>query len=44
MIRVESSSNYSTIFFEGGKKLRVSKTLKEFEELLTPYNFLRIHN
>ena len=44
IIRVESSSNYSTIFFEGGKKLLVSKTLKEFEELLTPYNFLRIHN
>jgi two-component system, LytTR family, response regulator len=44
IIRVESSSNYSTIFFDGGKKIMVSKTLKEFDELLTPYDFLRIHN
>ena len=44
IIRVESSSNYSTIYLEGGKKILVSKTLKEYDELLTPYKFLRIHN
>ena len=44
IIRVESSSNYSTLFFTDGKKLMVSKTLKDFEEMLGAFHFFRVHN
>ncbi|MGC3944636.1 MAG: LytTR family DNA-binding domain-containing protein [Chryseolinea sp.] len=40
----ESDGNYSTLFFSDATKLVVSKTLKEVEEVLTHYNFQRIHN
>ena len=43
IIRCESDSNYTTFFFKEREKLIVSKTLKEYDELLTPYNFLRVH-
>ena len=41
---IESENNYSHFFFTDKTKLVVSKTLKEFEELLEGYNFFRIHN
>ncbi len=41
--RCESSINYTTIFTNDKKKLLVSKTLKEFEELLSEYGFFRVH-
>jgi two-component system, LytTR family, response regulator len=44
LIRVESESNYSYIHFSNRKPILVSKTLKEFEDLLTPYKFFRVHN
>ena len=44
IIRIESSSNYSKIHFKDGKILLVTKLLKDFEEILTPYRFYRIHN
>lgn len=44
IIRCESDINYTTIFLKDKQKLTVAKTLKEFEELLTDYNFFRIHN
>lgn len=44
IVRVESSSNYSKIFFTDGKSILVTKLLKDFEEILTPYRFYRIHN
>ena len=44
IIRIESSSNYSKIFFKDGKSLLVTKLLKDFEEILSPYRFYRIHN
>lgn len=44
IIRIESSSNYSKIHFKDGKVLLVTKILKDFEEILTPYRFYRIHN
>jgi two-component system LytT family response regulator len=44
LIRVESDSNYSHIHFANRKSILVSRTLKEFEELLTPYKFFRVHN
>lgn len=43
IIRCEADSNYTTFYLKQGKKLLVSKTLKEYDELLTPYNFLRVH-
>jgi two-component system LytT family response regulator len=39
-----ASSNYTEIFTADGKKYIVSRTLKEYEELLTEHNFFRIHN
>ncbi|MEO7984515.1 MAG: LytTR family DNA-binding domain-containing protein [Bacteroidota bacterium] len=44
IIRCESEINYTTIFLKDKQKMTVAKTLKEFEELLTEYNFFRIHN
>ncbi|MES2373941.1 MAG: LytTR family DNA-binding domain-containing protein [Bacteroidota bacterium] len=44
IVRVESQSNYSVIFFTNRPKQTVTKTLKELEEQLSPYNFLRVHH
>ena len=44
IIRCESNSNYTTLFLKDKQKITVAKTLKEFEELLTDYNFFRVHN
>lgn len=43
ILRCQSNVNYTTIFMQGGQKLVVAKTLKEFEEMLNEYNFLRVH-
>ena len=43
IIRVQSISNYSKLFFKNGKTLVVAKVLRWFEERLLMYNFLRIH-
>jgi len=43
IIRCNSDGNYTTFIIENNKSLLVSKTLKEFEELLVPYGFVRIH-
>lgn len=43
IIRLESSSNYTTFFLNNEKSLLASKTLKEFDNMLTGYNFQRIH-
>jgi two-component system, LytTR family, response regulator len=40
----EASSNYTEIFCSDGKKYLVSRTLKEYEDILTEHNFFRIHN
>lgn len=44
IIRIESQSNYSLIHFTSRTKLLVAKTLKEFEDQLINYNFIRIHH
>lgn len=44
IIRCESDVNYTNIFLKDRQKITVAKTLKEFEELLTDYNFFRVHN
>jgi len=43
IVRCESDSNYTYIYFKD-RKLTISKTLKEVQQLLEPYNFYRIHN
>jgi two-component system LytT family response regulator len=43
IIRCESDNYYTLYCFTNGSKLLVSKTLKENEELLKEYNFIRPH-
>lgn len=43
IVRCEAENNYTTFHLIDGQKLVVSKTLKEFDELLTPCHFLRVH-
>ncbi len=43
IVRCESSINYTEFYFTGGKKLLVTKTLKEFEDLLGDQGFYRVH-
>jgi two-component system, LytTR family, response regulator len=43
IIRCESDKNYTTFIMNDGRKLLVSKTLKEFDELLTRSHFFRTH-
>ena len=44
IMHIESKSNYSKIFLIENKSITVTKILKDFEEMLLPYNFYRIHN
>ena len=44
IIRCEAGVNYTNFFFTTKNKLLVAKTLKEFEELLNDYDFIRVHN
>ena len=43
IVRCESDNYYTNFFFLDGRKLLVSKTLKENEDLLSPHNFIRPH-
>lgn len=43
IIRCESNRNYTYIYMANKKKIIVSKTLMEFEDMLHKYSFLRIH-
>lgn len=44
IIRCQSDINYTTLYLKNGKNVVASKTLKDFENLLSPYNFFRVHN
>lgn len=44
IIHIESSSNYSKIFLADKRVLLVTKLLKDFEDILSPYRFYRVHN
>jgi two-component system, LytTR family, response regulator len=44
IIRCESERNYTTFFLKDKKQIVVTKTLKEYEELLEPSGFVRIHH
>lgn len=43
IIRLESDSNYTTIFLEDEKPILISKTIKRFEEALCKGWFIRVH-
>ncbi len=42
IIRCEADRNYTSFFLNGGKKILVSKTLKDYEILLSSFHFLRV--
>jgi len=44
IVYCEASSNYTEIVTDDGRKHIVSRTLKEYDEMLSEYNFYRIHN
>jgi two-component system LytT family response regulator len=43
IIRIEAISNYSKLYFSGGKTLVVAKVLRWFEEKLPVNCFIRVH-
>lgn len=44
IIRCQADVNYTHIFLQGGRKLTVAKTLKEYELILLDHGFFRVHN
>jgi two-component system LytT family response regulator len=44
IILCEASSNYTIVHMDDSPQKIISKTLKEFEELLQPFGFFRPHN
>ena len=43
IIRCESEDNYTKFYIKNNKPILISKTLKEYEDLLTEHGFERIH-
>lgn len=43
IIRVEADRNYSTFYLEDGRKIIVSRSIKDFEDQLNNKGFYRIH-
>jgi len=43
ILRIQGEGNYSHVYLKSGGKFMVCKALKEFDELLSEYNFLRVH-
>ncbi len=43
ILRCESSVNYTMFYFIDGTKILVTKTLKEFDKLLSDHYFIRVH-
>ena len=44
IVLCESDSNYTTLHMRDGKPLLISRTMKEFEDLLVDQSFKRVHN
>jgi|AntRauTorcE11898_2_1112593.scaffolds.fasta_scaffold02284_3 two-component system LytT family response regulator len=44
IVRCEARENYTDIHLIGDERIIAAKTLKELEEMLTPYGFYRIHH
>lgn len=43
IVRLEADKNYTTFFMESGVQILVSRTLKEYDEMLTEFGFIRVH-
>jgi two-component system, LytTR family, response regulator len=43
IIRMEAKSNYTTIYFLDRKPILTAKVLKDYEEILEPFGFVRTH-
>jgi two-component system, LytTR family, response regulator len=43
IVWLEASDNYTNLYLNGQKKIIASKTLKEFESILPPNDFFRVH-
>ena len=43
ILRCESNVNYTMFYFSDGSKLLVTKTLKEYDKMLSDYGFIRVH-
>ena len=43
IIRCESNVNYTQFFIKDGTKMLVTKTLKEYDKMLTEFGFYRVH-
>lgn len=43
IIRCEARDNYTIIYIKDSQPILVSRTLKEYEEILEPFGFTRIH-
>jgi two-component system LytT family response regulator len=43
VVRCESDGNYTRFVLSDGRKLLATKLLKDFDEMLQPYNFFRVH-
>ena len=43
IIRCEALNSYTSFYLNNGEKLTVSSLLREYEEILVPYGFIRCH-
>ncbi|MEN0002945.1 MAG: LytTR family DNA-binding domain-containing protein [Bacteroidota bacterium] len=43
IVRFEAEDNYTHIYLKSGERLTASRTIKSYEDLLTPFNFFRVH-
>lgn len=43
IVRLQGENNYTRFFLKDESPILVSKTIKEFVELLEPYQFMRVH-
>lgn len=44
IIRFESDGGYTKVYLTDGKRIMVSKTMKEFDDMLLDVGFLRVHH
>lgn len=43
IVRFEAEDNYTHIFLSTGERITASKTIKSYEDLMSPVNFYRVH-
>lgn len=44
IVRLESDGNYTKVYLQDGKRIMVSRIMKEFDELLSDAGFVRVHH